>query len=265
MNLQSTELPAEGLPAVGIRANETTVPMLPCVSGEETTAFYRALGFEIAYEMHKPYLYLSFAMSGFQLDYKKAPQGIDPANEDAGGCLVFVDDVASYHAAFTAAMREAYGKVLAKGLPRITRYRPGASRFTLLDPTGNSIVFIQRDEPADLEYGGDKSLPPLRRALDNARIYREFKNDDKAAFRVVTSALRRHGGDATPVDRATAYATLIELATALDERERIPALRADLEAVLSELDDDERRHVADDLQLADDLETWIAESAGPRE
>jgi uncharacterized membrane-anchored protein len=54
------------------------------------------------------------------------------------------------------------------------------------------------------------------------------------------------------VDRATAYATLIELATALDERERIPGLRADLEAVMTELGDDER------------LETWIAESAGPQ-
>ncbi|MGI5191888.1 glyoxalase [Promicromonospora sp. CA-289599] len=259
MNLISTDLPA-----AGIRANETTVPLLPCISSEETTAFYRALGFEIAYEMHKPYLYLAFAMSGFQLHYGKAPQGIDPADEDAGGCLVMVDDVASYHAAFTAAMRASYGKVLAKGRPRITRYRPGATRFTLVDPTGNSIIFIRRDEPEDLEYGGDKSLPPLRRALDNARIYREFKNDDKAAFRAVTSALRRHSGDATPVNRAIAYATLIELATALDERERIPALRADLEALLTELDDDERRLVADDLQLADDLETWIAESAGPR-
>jgi hypothetical protein len=126
------------LPTADIRANETTVPMLPCVSSEETTAFYRALGFDIKYEMHKPYLYLSFAMSGFQPDYKKAPQGIDPADEDAGGCLVFVDDVASYHAAFTAAMRESYGKVLAKGLPRITRYRPGASRFTLPPGTASS-------------------------------------------------------------------------------------------------------------------------------
>jgi hypothetical protein len=260
VNLRSADLPT-----AGIRANETTVPMLPCVSSEETTAFYRALGFDVTYEMYKPYLYLVFAMSGFELHYKKAPEGIDPANEDAGGCLVAVDDVASYHAAFTAAMRASYGKVLAKGLPRITRYRPGASRFTLLDPTGNSIIFIQRDEPEDLEYGGDKSLPPLRRALDSARIYREFKNDDKAAFRVVTSALRRHSGDAAPVDRAVAYATLIELATALDERERIPGLKADLEAVVAQLDDDERRLVADDLRLADDLETWLAGSAGPGE
>lgn len=237
--------------------NETTVPLLPCASGEETTAFFKSLGFAVTYEQYRPYLYLVFELSGFALHYGKAPKGTDPANEDVGGCLVFVDDVAAYHAHFTAAMRAAHGKVLAKGLPRITRYRPGASRFTLMDPNGNSILFVQRDEPMELEYGGDRSLPPLQRALDNARIFREFKNDDKAAFRTVTSALRRHG-DAAPVDRATAHAVLIELAVALGERERIPDLKAGLEALLPGLDEDERRRVAEEASLADGLEAWIA-------
>lgn len=243
---------------MSITPNETTVPLLPCVSGEETTAFFTSLGFAVTYEQYRPYLYLVFELSGFALHYGKAPKGTDPATEDAGGCLVLVDDVAAYHAAFTAAMRAAHGKVLAKGLPRITRYRPGASRFTLMDPNGNSLIFVQRDEPMELEYGGDKSLPPLRRALDNARVFREFKNDDKAAFRAVTSALRRHG-DAAAVDRATAYAVLMELAVALDERERIPDLKAELEALVPELDEDERRRVAEEAGLADELETWIAD------
>ncbi|WP_091028487.1 glyoxalase [Glycomyces harbinensis] len=249
------------MPANGIRANETTVPLLPCFSAEETLAFYKSLGFAVTYEQRRPYLYLAFTLSGFDLHFGKAPAGIDPSTEDAGGCLVMVDDVAAYHAAFTAAMRAAHGKVLAKGLPRITRYRPGASRFTLMDPNGNSIVFIRRDEPMELEYGGDKDLPPLRRALDNARIYREFKNDDKAAFRVVTSALRRHGEESPAADRAVAYATLIELAVALGEHERVEPLRSDLEGVAAQLDEGERRLVADELHLADDLETWIAGTA----
>jgi hypothetical protein len=37
-------------------------------------------------------------------------------------------------------MRRAYGRVLAKGLPRITRYRTGASRFTVTDLSGNLSV-----------------------------------------------------------------------------------------------------------------------------
>ncbi len=55
-----------------------------------------------------------------------------------------------------SALRRVHGNVLSSGRPRITRYRPGSSRFTLIDPSGNSIVFIQRDEQAELEYGGSR-------------------------------------------------------------------------------------------------------------
>jgi hypothetical protein len=108
---------------------------------------------------------------------------MDPANEDGGAAIVHVDAVAPYHAAFVAAMRAVHGRVLTKGLPRITRLRPGASRFTLYDPSGNSVIVVQRDESPELEYGRSSALAGLAKARDNARIYSEFKNDDQAAFR----------------------------------------------------------------------------------
>ncbi|MET8118180.1 hypothetical protein [Micromonospora sp. NPDC005189] len=100
-----------------VQPNETTVPLLPCPAPAETLAFWRSLGFEVTYEQHKPYVYLAFRWSGFQLHYGPAPKGLDPAKETSGGCLVMVDAVAPYHAAFTEAMRRTYGKVLVKGLP----------------------------------------------------------------------------------------------------------------------------------------------------
>jgi hypothetical protein len=205
-----------------VPANETTVPLLPCVAPEETLAFWRSLGFAVIWEQTRPYLYLAFRWRGFELHYGRAGSAVDPAEETTGGCLVMVDSVAPYHAAFTAAMRAAHGKVLAKGLPRITRYRAGASRFTVMDPSGNSIVFIQRDEPAELEYGGSKELTGLAKVLDNARILREFKEDDRAAFRALHSGLRRHGERAPVVEQGIALAGLIELSTALDEPQRVP-------------------------------------------
>ncbi|BCB76912.1 hypothetical protein GCM10022251_48350 [Phytohabitans flavus] len=235
-----------------VQPNETTVPLLSCVAPEETLAFWRALGFATTYEQTKPYLYLAFRWSGFELHYGRAASGIDPAQEQTGGCLVMVDAVAPYHAAFTEAMRSTYGKVLAKGLPRITRYRPGASRFTVMDPSGNSIIFIQRDEPAELEYGGSKQLQGLARVLDNARILREFKHDDLAAFRALNSGLRRHGDSASTVDQAVALAVLIELSTALEQPERVPEWGARLSQLV--LTAQERREVesavADPTQLA---------------
>jgi hypothetical protein len=215
----------------GIVSNETTTPILPCVSVEAMRGFYESLGFRTTYAQQRPYLYLAVAWSGFELHFRKAPQGMDPANEDGGAAIVSVDAVAPYHAAFVAAMREVHGRILTKGLPRITRLRPGASRFTLYDPSGNSIIFIQRDEPGEVEYGGSSALVGLAKALDNARIYREFKTDDRAAFRHLRSALRKHRDNAPPVDRALALATLMSLAVALEDTQEIPALRHELAGI----------------------------------
>ncbi|SHM98384.1 glyoxalase [Cryptosporangium aurantiacum] len=238
-----------------VQPNETIVPLLPCVAPKETLAFWRALGFAVTYEQTKPYLYLAFQWSGFDLHYGRAFSGIDPSEETTGGCLVMVDAVASYHAVFTEAMRREYGKVLAKGLPRITRYRPGASRFTIMDPSGNSIVFIQRDEPMELEYGGSKQLQGLTRVLDNARILREFKNDDRAAFRALNSGLRRHGDSASAVERAMALAALIEVSTALAEPERVPGWGTELQRF--DLTEEERRQVESAVSDPTLLEPWM--------
>ncbi|MER5622009.1 glyoxalase [Streptosporangium sp. NPDC002544] len=236
-----------------IRPNETTVPLMPCVSVENTLAFYEALGFEATYKQSKPYVYLALRLSGFQLHFGPAPKGLDPAREESGGCLVMVDAVAPYHAAFVGAMRRVYGKVLSSGLPRITRYRPGASRFTLMDPSGNSIIFIQRDEPVEVEYGGSKELTSLARALDNVRILREFKNDDLQAFRALKSAVRRHGAAAPVVERGIALCHLIDLAVILGEP--TDPWAADLRGL--ELSADDRRRIESELGHLPGLREWL--------
>ncbi|GAB3137392.1 glyoxalase [Microbispora hainanensis] len=236
-----------------VRPNETTVPLMPCASPEETLAFYEALGFETTYKQTRPYVYLALRWSGIHLHFGPAPKDLDPAREQSGACLVMVDAVAPYHAEFVAAMRRVYGKVLSSGLPRITRYRPGASRFTLMDPSGNSIIFIQRDEQAEVEYGGSKKLTGLAKALDNARILREFKNDDLQAFRALKSAVRRHGPDASPAERAIALCHLVDLATVLGE----PAdpWLADLRGL--ELTADDRQRVESELGHLAGLREWL--------
>ncbi|SCF10477.1 VOC family protein [Micromonospora chokoriensis] len=237
-----------------VQPNETAVPLLHCAAPEETLAFWRALGFEVTYEQTRPYVYLAFRWSGFDLHYGPAPKDLDPAKEQSGGCLVLVDAVAAYHAVFTEAMRKAYGKVLVKGLPRITRYRAGASRFSIVDPSGNTVVFIQRDEPKDLEYGGSKELEGLARVLDNARILREFKMDDRAAYRALDSGMRRRAEDAPVVEQATALAGLIELAMALGKADRVPEWGARLQKLT--LTPEQRTQVARYVADPTILEPW---------
>jgi len=195
----------------------TTVPVMACHDVDELAEFYEALGFRTTYRQARPYVYLAVEGWGFGLHFSRVPKGADTENEDVGCCLVLVDDVAASHADFSAAMREAFGKVLVKGRPRITRYRPGASRFTLVDASGNSLIFIQRGIPEDVEYGGAAHLTGLAKALDNARIFRDFKLDDKAALRAVTSGLKRHTDGATRDEIEAAHTMVAELEADIDE------------------------------------------------
>ncbi|MEV4253647.1 glyoxalase [Spirillospora sp. NPDC049652] len=229
------------------------MPLMPCVSVEETLAFYEALGFKVAYKQSKPYVYMALQWSGFELRFGPAPKDLDPAREESGICLVMVDAVAPYHAAFVAAMRRTYGKILGSGLPRITRYRPGASRFTVIDPSGNSIIFVQRDEPDELEYGGSTKLAGLAKALDNARILREFKQDDLQAFRALKSAVRRHGANASTADRAVALCHLIDLAGILGEP--TDAWLTELRAL--ELTDEDRQRIETEAGHLTGLRDWL--------
>ncbi|GAA1609510.1 glyoxalase [Actinoplanes couchii] len=233
----------------------TVVPLLHCTDEARTLEFWQALGFRLTWEQHRPYLYLAFETTGFGLHYGAAPDGLDPAREHTGGCMVLVDAVAPYHAAYTAAMRTAYGKVLSQGLPRITRYRAGQSRFTVMDPNGNSIIFIQRDEPQP-EYGGSKQLTGLAKVIDNARVLREFKTDDLAAYRALDSGLRRHEAAATDVQRATALAALVELSTVLDLAGRVPEWGARLREIT--LTAAERDQVRAYVAASELLTPWLS-------
>ncbi|MGS2804724.1 glyoxalase [Nocardia sp. MW-W600-9] len=233
---------------------DTAVPMLWSGDLPTTLAFYQALGYTVVYEQTRPYVYGAVEGHGCALHFAPAPPGVALPTEHVGA-LVMVDDVAARHADFTAALRARYGKIPAKGLPRITRFRPGQSRFSLVDPVGNTLLVIQRDEPMELEYGGSRALTGLTKALDNARILRDFKNDDKAAARVLETGLRRFATAASAPDRARAYAALAEIAVATEDSERLTHWRAALDAV--DLTADEHAALSADTAASALLATWL--------
>ncbi|MEU2035947.1 glyoxalase [Nocardia amamiensis] len=236
--------------------SDTAVPQLWTGDLAGTLDFYKTLGYVVTHEQTRPYIYGAVEDHGCALHFVTAPTGDIPAERAA--CLVMVDDVATRHQTFTTALRARYGKVPAKGLPRITRFRPGQSRFTVVDPAGNQVIYIQRDEPMKLEYGGSKALNGLAKVLDNARILRDFKNDDKAAFRVLEVGLGRFRLEAPRLDVARALAALTELTVAADDPGRAAQFRTELRAM--ELSDTERAAVANELRASDDLAAWLSET-----
>lgn len=231
----------------------TTIPLLPCVDADRTVEFYTALRFAIGHRQDRPYLYLTMTFGDVELHFKESAPGLDPAAELSGGTLVLVDAVAPFHAAFVAGLRERHGRVLATGLPRLTRLRPGQTRFTVYDPSGNSVLFVDRDEP-EIEYGGSRELSGLARALDNVRIFRDFKNDDVLAARALDAALDRHRADASRVDVARALADRAELAVAIgDDAERYRRELAQLN-----LTDTERACAVIELEALAQIDEWMA-------
>ncbi|MGW5386461.1 glyoxalase [Nocardia sp. NPDC003963] len=236
---------------------DTAVPVLPTHDLARTLDFYGALGYAVTYEQTRPYTYGAISAHDCALHFTDAPAG--QPTEGQTGCLVMVEDAARRHRAFSAALRERFGRIPAQGPGRITRFRPGQTRFSVIDPDGNWVTYIQRDEPEGLEYGGSAELSGLAKVLDNVRILRDFKNDDKAAERALESGLRRHGAQAGALDRARALAALAELAIARGNPGRAAERRADLAAL--ELTGSERAELAAELGAADDLEEWLRSPA----
>ncbi|MBN8231541.1 hypothetical protein JYK02_28915 [Corallococcus macrosporus] len=193
---------------------DTSIPALPCVELAPTLEFYALLGFEVTYRQQAPNPYAATRRGGAQLHFFGL-KGLDPAKAFST-CLIIVDEVEELHARFLDALRKAYGRTPVRGLPRMTRMRKGQTRFTLTDPSGNSLMFIRRDEPSG--YGDDENTPAtvLGKALKAARRLRDFKGDDAAAAKVLDAALKKPDAG-TAKEREQALAEHAELAVALGE------------------------------------------------
>ncbi|WP_164018053.1 hypothetical protein [Pyxidicoccus trucidator] len=233
-------------------SGESTIPLLPCVSLGETLEFYRALGFEVTYQQTSPNPYAVVRRGGFELHFFTL-KGLEPSTAFSS-CLVVLPEVESLHATFAEALRRTRGKLPVSGIPRLTRMKPGQGRFTLVDLSGNSLIFVRRQQPATSEAA---KAPPatepqsrMAKALAAAARLRDFKTDDAAAAKVLDAALARKE-PAAPVERARALAARAELAVALGDVERARALQAELQQI--PLSDEERERLQGELRAAEDL------------
>jgi catechol 2,3-dioxygenase-like lactoylglutathione lyase family enzyme len=230
--------------------DERAIPLFPCASLDEALGFYRALGFDVTYEQTSPYVYGAVQRGGLDLHFIR-PKGRSQTKAP-GTCLVMVPEVGPTYQAFALALRAKYGKLPTAGNPRISRLRKGQCRFNLVDPAGNSLVFIgldERFEYPDLEEWS--RLPALVVALETAANLRDMQWDDAAAAKVLDVALGRNP-DAPAVERARALAARAELAVALGEADRLAAVRDELQRV--PLSKEDRGRLRDELLAADELE-----------
>jgi len=228
-------------------SNEVTIPCLPCVSLEETFPFYELLGFQVTYRQKAPNVYGVIRRDDCELHFFGL-KGLVP-QEAFSTCLVIVPEVEGLHERFADALRHSLGRVPVAGLPRLSRMKPGQTRFTVTDPAGNSVIFIMRgdeDEAAAEEYK-KPGQTRIQRAISMAKRLRDFKLDDAAAAKVLDTALAHD--DLAAVDRARALAMRLEIAIAMDDRQHAQALRAELAQL--PLTVEERRLLNDELSAVD--------------
>jgi catechol 2,3-dioxygenase-like lactoylglutathione lyase family enzyme len=227
---------------------ESIVPIFQVKSLDEVLQFYQALGFEITYRQDRPYIYAAVQRGGINIHFTK---GTGTAH-----CLVHVNNVEEYHKAFAQGLRTKYGKVPTTKTPRMTRFKQGQTRFTVYDPLGNTLLFINHDEP-DMDYDAyDEHLSPLLQALENVKFLRDTYHDDKSAAQFLDKKLQQHSS-APPIERARALAARAELAVAMHDHERLQIVRDELRQI--HLTDEERSLYQDELSAADQLEQWLVE------
>lgn len=130
-----------------------TIPLLPASSFDESIAFWQVLGFELVLRQKAPNAYAVVRYENFELHLFGLPQ-LKP-EDNFTTCLVVVAEVEVQHALFAQRLQEHLGRSVHRGLPRLSRMRPGQTRFTVTDVSGNSVIFVKRggeDEEAADQY-----------------------------------------------------------------------------------------------------------------
>ncbi|RBM19730.1 VOC family protein [Streptomyces sp. PT12] len=171
---------------------EKTIPLLSCPAIQPVVDFYTALGFEVTFLQRSPYAYAVVERGDVELQFHGMKE-LDP-EESLGGCYILTDEVDALHEAFRAGLREAYGRVPTRGIPRIGPVRDmsyGVRQFLMTDPGGNSIRVGQ-------PTGGDSAHPPapretFARALHFAVTFADSKEDPEAAAKILDRVLAVRG------------------------------------------------------------------------
>ena len=176
-------------------AGERTYPILPCPDLEEALAFYRALGFTVTLRQTRPnpYAVVELGEIGIHL---AAIAGFDPANS-YGSAVITVPDPGQLWESFRDGLRESFGAVPTRGIPRLLRQRRKAGTatgFTVVDSGGNWLRFYRSGATED-----QSRRTGLGRVIDVAARQGDTHGDEALAIAILDAGLLRHP-DAPPAE-----------------------------------------------------------------
>lgn len=137
------------------------IPVLPAKNMNEQCSFYESLGFELTKKYKAPpYAVVEYddIVIHFWSNKAQVPE------ENAICMLIEVDDIDQINTSFTKMLKKSLGRIPRSGFPRISKVRELKEdrRFTLADPSGNTLFFFT---PAET---------PAARALENEKYAKTF-------------------------------------------------------------------------------------------
>jgi catechol 2,3-dioxygenase-like lactoylglutathione lyase family enzyme len=241
-----------------LMTGERTYPVLPCADIDDALAFYTALGFTVTFEQHRPYPCAVVELDDIAI-HLFAMDGFDPATS-YGSAIITVAEPGERHEAFKAGLRERFGKVPIKGIPRLLppRRKAGtATGFSIVDVGGNWLRFYRHgsseDDPAERRSG-------LLRVIDVAARQGDSRGDDAQAIAVLNAGLARYP-DAPPIEvfEALLYRAELRARTGADAAPDLAAAKALLAE--HQLDADAEQALA--LAVEADLPDTSGNSAAP--
>ncbi|MFB4304905.1 bleomycin resistance protein [Actinomadura sp. GTD37] len=233
--------------------SEKAIPIFPCRSIDAAWEFYAALGFEQTAWQTRPNPYLGVRRGDVELHFFGWRKH-DPA-ASMNMCYIATTGVDDLYESFRGGLKQALGRVPARGLPRISALRDmsyGVRQFLLSDPDGLQLRIGQ--PIADEMVHAPIPAGNVAKALHMAELLGgDSKGDAPAAARILDRLLASDE-PLTPSERLRALVLRADAAVHMREWDRARSLIGEARGVTGI---DPSAH-ADDLRRLDDLEDALS-------
>ncbi|MCS3797131.1 bleomycin resistance protein [Niastella sp. OAS944] len=179
-----------------VKTPHYALPLLPCISINETETFYKALGAIVTYKQKVPNNYIGFSLSGIEVHFFAMKQ-LKPA-ENYSTCYLYVTNIDVLYETCRAGLKSLYNKVPLKGVPRINPLKDipayGVRQFIIVDCSGNYIRIGQPITKTDsLIFTENNKAPvtgtPLAKAYELGSRLADSHGDFEMAARTLDKAL----------------------------------------------------------------------------
>ncbi|MFE7541540.1 bleomycin resistance protein [Streptomyces platensis] len=230
--------------------SEKTIPMLPCRTLQPVLDFYTALGFEVTFQQKSPNPYAVVQRGGIQLHFFGMKR-YDPA-QSYSTCYIRTDDVDGLHQDFRTGLKAAYGRIPARGLPRIGPLKDtshGVRQFLVSDPGGNCLRIGQ--QTSQDHHHRPAPQETFSRALHHATLLADSRDDPASAAKIIDRVLRMADERPTPVQLLRLLVLRADVAGRLGDDETATSALAKAAAI--RLTAEERESAPDDLDRLEEL------------